>query len=251
MTKKSVLPDSWDCPQVFRDRLGSEAGHQRIMVDEDHLLIILHAPPEVGQSTREGRFFWRKPSGEWESSIKGHKLALKFHLDEFQKIVLDLEDVESSATTSSDYFPVLEKLAPVLRTISHLHQVLQDARKAVVHDKDLINLRDEAYQLVRMAELCQASAKNGLEFSLAKKAEEQANAAHQMSVASHRLNLLAGFFFPIVTIASIFGMGLIEIPEENRAIVFIALMVIGFIGGVILTGFMAAKSKRGEPKKRK
>ena len=69
--KKTMLPTSWEVPQVFRDRLGSRVGRQRAMVAEGHLLLVLHAPPAPDQDEREGRFFWRKPDGTWVSDRMG------------------------------------------------------------------------------------------------------------------------------------------------------------------------------------
>lgn len=247
MIKRSVLPESWECPQVFRDRLGENAGHQRIMVHQEHLLIILHAPPEADQQSRTGRLFWRKPDGTWQATEKGGKTALVKHLQEFEQILVKLEDQDEHATRSEDYFPVLEQLAPILRSISHLYQVLQEARKAVPMDKDLINYRDKSYQLMRTAELCNASAKNGLEFSIAKKADEQAASAQKMAVAAHRLNLLAGFFFPLVTIASVFGMQLLPIDPAYSTGLFFVLIAVGLICGFLLTLFVSVKSKPAPP----
>lgn len=213
------------------------------MVHEGHLLIILHAPPEAGEVERQGCLFWRTPAGEWRSTEKGGRLALKSHLDEFEKILRELEQLDDAATRSAEYFLILDRIAPLLRTANHQHQVLQEARKAVPDDRDLIIHRDRSYHILRTAELCQESVKNGLESALARKTEEQADAAHRMSVAAHRLNLLAGFFFPVLTLASIFGMGLLEIDPDYRVFVFAVLMIVGLLTGCILTWFLSASTK--------
>ena len=244
MNRRPVLPETWNCPQIFRDRLGSDAGHQRTMVHDGHLLLILHAPPRSGEIQRQGRLFWRQPNGDWMSTEKGGLSALKLHLQEFQEILLELEKREEVAEGSADYFPLLEDLAPLQRTLTHLHNSLQEARKAISSDKDLINLRDQSYQLVRSVELCQTSAKNGLEYTMAKKTEEQAAAAHQMALAAHRLNLLAGFFFPLVTIATIFSMPLIPIPAEHSHTLFYLIMGIGLVSGILLTAFVSTRKPK-------
>ncbi|MEN9678301.1 MAG: hypothetical protein RIS76_4197 [Verrucomicrobiota bacterium] len=42
----SVLPKLWTTiPEAIRNRLGREAGPQRAMLEEDHLLLILHQIP--------------------------------------------------------------------------------------------------------------------------------------------------------------------------------------------------------------
>jgi hypothetical protein len=65
---------------------------------------------------------------------------------------------------------------------------LQEARDGVGDDKDLISLRDRAYELEREAELLDGDAKNGLDFCVARRAEEQAESSARIEKASHRLN---------------------------------------------------------------
>ena len=239
-----ILPQGWDVPQIFRDRLGDDYGRQRIMFHEGHLLLVLHAPPKPNQNVREGRVFWRKPNGDWAAKDGGGFAALKKHFLEFENVLEACEQQGEVAESPREYFSAIEGLTPIQRTASNLYQVMQEARKTVSEDRSLILLRDEAYQLSRRADLEFASAKNGLEFSMAKKTEEQADATYQMSVASHRLNLLASFFFPIVTVASIFGTGLIQVDQNDAWATLAGLMLFGLICGAILTFFVTRKHKR-------
>ncbi len=149
----------------------------------------------------------------------------------------------------ANIFSAIEGLAPIQRTASNLYHVMQEARKTVSEDRSLILLRDESYQFSRRADLEFASAKNGLEFSMAKKTEEQADATYQMSVASHRLNLLASFFFPIVTVASIFGTGLIHVNQNYASATLAGLMLFGLICGSILTFFVTRRARRHKREK--
>ena len=68
MAEKSVLPPLWKVPQEFRNRLGEQAGRQRVMFCDGHLLLVLHRPPKEDEVQRKGRFFWRSPDGTWTSS---------------------------------------------------------------------------------------------------------------------------------------------------------------------------------------
>jgi hypothetical protein len=43
---------------------------------------------------------------------------------------------------------------------------------------------------------------------MARKSEQQAEEALRMSTSAHRLNMLASFFFPMVTLAAILGTNL-------------------------------------------
>ena len=239
-----ILPTAWDVPQIFRDRLGDDYGRQRIMFHEGHLLLVLHAPPQPNQNAREGRVFWRKPNGDWSAKDVGGFGALKEHFADFESVLETCEKQGEVAESPREYFSVIENLTPVQRTISNLYSVMQEARKTVSEDRNLILLRDEAYQLSRRAELEFASAKNGLDFSMAKKTEEQADATFQMGVASHRLNLLASFFFPIVTIASIFGTGLIQVKPKYAWPTLVGLLFFGLVFGAVLTFFVTRKHSR-------
>ena len=88
MTAKSVLPPLWEVPQKFRDRLGDQAGRQRAMLSDGHLLLVLHKPPHGDEPERKGRFFWRNPAGEWKASeLRGGVNAVRMHLDEYAELL--------------------------------------------------------------------------------------------------------------------------------------------------------------------
>src|SRR5438045_260505 len=65
----NVIPHNWEVPQVFRGRLGTHAGRQRVMSADGHLLLILHEVPGRKEATERGaRLYWRKPDGTWQST---------------------------------------------------------------------------------------------------------------------------------------------------------------------------------------
>jgi hypothetical protein len=47
MSEESVLPATGEVSQVFRDRWASKVGRQRAMLADDHLLLVLYAPPRA------------------------------------------------------------------------------------------------------------------------------------------------------------------------------------------------------------
>ena len=56
-----------------------------------------------------------------------------------------------------------------------------------------------------------------------------------MSVAAHRLNILAAFFFPLATLSAIFGMNLRHgFETEPWPAPFIVLIALGLGIGIIL-----------------
>jgi hypothetical protein len=50
------LPKTWEVPDAIRQRLGHEAGPQRSMLEEGHLLIIVHHIPTPEQIDRKPAF---------------------------------------------------------------------------------------------------------------------------------------------------------------------------------------------------
>jgi hypothetical protein len=45
MQERSLLPDEWNVPAIFRARLGEMVGRKRLMLAQGHLLLVLHAAP--------------------------------------------------------------------------------------------------------------------------------------------------------------------------------------------------------------
>lgn len=247
MEPKSLLPSTWEVPELFRHRIGSGPGRQRAMFAEGHLLLVLHAPPKADQEEREGRLFWRAPDGTWTTNERGAgQAAIERHLNEFADAIEELEQRENSASAAEDYFGVVENLAPIQRSTKNLHQVFQDARQLAPDIREIINYRDRAYNIERTAELLYNVAKTGLDFAIARRAEEQAQASQKMATASHRLNILVAFFFPLATLTSLFGTnlknGLEEMPGPWP---FMILLAGGLVSGAILTAFIT--SSRNKP----
>jgi hypothetical protein len=236
----SVLPAVWEVPATIRNRLGDQAGRQRAMFHDGHLLLVLHAPPGPDEIERRGRLFWREPNATWHATEQGAgRAALARHIDEFADLLEGLESRWREATSADEYFAVLNAAAPLHRAARHLHQTLQQAREMVPGDRDLINFRDRSYAVERTADLLCDDTKNALDFAVARRAEEQARSSYRMAVSAHRLNLLAAFFFPIATLSAIFGMELRNGLESLDApLPFLGVLGAGLLGGVVLTGFV-------------
>jgi hypothetical protein len=239
----SPLPKPWNLPDSIRNRLGRDAGPQRAMFEEGHLLIILHELPKPDERERKPALFWRNPQGEWRSNaMSGSGLpTLANHLRAYDLKLTELDAAEVQAATAAEYHQVLEVLAPVLRASRGLHRALQQARELVPDEHELINLRDQSASIERTAELLLQDAQFGLNFVQARQAEAQAAAARQMAKTAHRLNLLAALFLPLTALASIFGMDihsrLADTPEN-----FWMICAAGITTGLIV---MAMLSKRG------
>ena len=248
-TTKSLIPATWDVPAEFKSRMGEKVGRQRVMQAEGQLLLVLHAPPKKDEPQRRGRLFWRKADGSWLSNELGSgSAALARHLGEFEDLIERYDRQEDDAAGVDEMFSILESMVPVQRTARNLHATLQDARQMLANDRDLINFRDRAYEIERTAELLVGDLKNALDFAVAKKSEEQADSSHQMALQSHRLNMLAAFFFPIATLMAIFGSELHSGLEKyvTEPVLFTVVLGAGLLLGVVLAGFLAAT---GQPER--
>jgi hypothetical protein len=237
------LPHEWKVPALFHRRLGDAAGRQRVMNADGHLLLILHEPPDPGAPDRAARLFWRDPEGRWRATTAADGVpVLRRHLAKFAERVEELEKRWKAAQSAADYFELLRALAPVHRTTRNLHATLQQARELAPADRDLINLRDQAGELERAVELLHGDARNGLDFTIAHQAEQQAERTYDMAVAAHRLNLLAAVFFPVATLSAIFGMNLahgLEVPGAGA--LFWVVLAFGLVSGVLLARVIARK----------
>lgn len=215
----TLIPHTWNVPQRFRERLGHQVGRQRAMLDQGHLLLVLHAPPDPDEpQRRDGCFFWRLPDGAWRSApAPGGQAALRAHLDAFGRAARDLEERIEGADQAEEWFQALRVASPLARAARHLHAALQAAREALPEDRELIALRDQAGDVERAAELLQELAREGLEFTIARRSEEQAVQGEAMLVASHRLNVLAAVFLPMTALAGVMGMNLKSGLEDVRS----------------------------------
>lgn len=239
------MPSDWRVPEVLVRRLGDGTGRQRAMEADGHLLLVLHAPPRAGEPERTGRLFWRDPAGNWRSTLSGEgTTALRRHVAEFADRTEKLEGGWQKASSARDYFLLLREIAPLYRTSRNLHATLQKARETMSADLDLLNARDQAGEVERALELLQADAKNGLEFTVAHQAEEEARRSFEMAVSAHRLNLLAAAFFPIATLAAVFGMNLPHGMEGwSTPAHFWGIIGLGMAWGLVLALLIARKPR--------
>ncbi len=245
MPTSPLLPPNWDLPEEIVNRLGRRAGRQRAMFADGHLLLILHRVPGEEHLERKSRFFWRSPEGIWSSSDLGPGVeAVQKHLNEYATAKDTYEDAMEAAHTAEGFFHVLEDLAPVLRSSRNLHAALQEARNLDKTDRDIISLRDQAYDVERAFDLLYTETKHAQELAVARRTEDLARASHAMSASAHRLNILAAFFFPVATLATIFGTNLQHGFEAMWAPgPFLLMVLLGLLTGLALKSWIAGKSK--------
>jgi Mg2+ and Co2+ transporter CorA len=253
MTAKSSLPSLWELPEELRSRLGQRAGRQRVLSAAGHLLLVLHAPPKSNVARRRARYFWRRPDGSWISSNLGTGVqALDRHLSEYAELIEHYDEQDEGAEAAEDHFAVLRALAPLHRSARHMHQTLQEARQLCREDRHLLDARDRAYEIERAAELAFSDARHGLDFTVARRAEQQAKSSFRMAVSAHRLNLLAAFFFPLAALSALFGMNVQNGMEKLAPPVpFLVIVLAGMACGFVLRSLVsweprAEMAKRAE-----
>ena len=242
----ALLPAAWQVPEAFRQRLGEQAGKQRAMFDDGHLLVVLHAPPKPDEPEREGRFFWRDASGKWTpSGASPGQPGLGELLAELERAIDALQQAEDAAKSARNYFDLLNRLNPLVRSTRNLHRTLQEAREHVPEDRQLLLWRDRSYAIARSAELLHADAKNALDFAVAERAEEEAESNRRVEAAAFRLNVLVACFFPVATLAAILGTnmhhGLEGMDEQYGPLPLLAVLGVGLLLGIVLAGFITRK----------
>jgi hypothetical protein len=239
-----IIPPTWSLPPAIRARLGQTTyGRQRAVVEEGHLLLVLHQPPGADDSRREGVLFWRNPAGDWQFSRGGPgPNALKRHVQAYAEVEGKLTQDYEKATDTTALFNLVEALTPLTRAARNMHQALQTAREAVKGDTFLIETRDLAYEITRNLELLLEDVRNAIQYRMAREAEEQAKSSKEALHASHRLNILAALFFPLTAIASLFGMNLAHGLDEKSPVMFWLIFVAGTGLGFAMKGWVLGKT---------
>jgi hypothetical protein len=229
------LPLSWALPEQIKNRFGQKSsGKQRAMIADGHLLLVLHKVPQLLEQSREAVFFWRKPDGNWEHSGGGVGLQpLIKHLQDYSSAEEKFIAEYKTARRAEDFFRILEGMAPLRLATKHLHATLQAAREGIPGDRDLIDLRDWAYDIERTLDLLYENTKNALDYDIARRAEEQNKLGLAAVESGHRLNILAAIFYPLTAISCVFGMNVSNGFENTPITLFwlISLMALalGFV----------------------
>ncbi len=239
-----LIPATWQLPDYFRGRLGSTVGRQRVMQDGGQLLIVAHQAPVADENVRRGVLFWFD-SLQWHASNgEPGKIAIQKLIDGYVARIDAFDQQESRAQRAQEYLPLLDGLAPLMRSSRNLYDVLEEARKTAPNLRELIDLRDRAYEMSRTAELLYQDAKNSMEVAVVRRAEEQAEASHKMSVSAHRLNTMAAIFFPLATLGAVFGTTLTDNWSWAKTPApFLLFVMSGLLAGFFLALFVNRKSR--------
>jgi hypothetical protein len=240
-----IIPPTWNLPETIRVRLSqSTYGRQRAIVEEGHLLLVLHKPPGPHDRGREGVLFWRHPAGEWQCNRGGPGPGgLKRHVQSYVDIEGTLTQEYEAASTANALFDLQETLTPLTRAARNMQHALQAAREAVKQDLFIIEMRDLADEVERNLELLLEDVRNAIQHSTAREAETQAQASKEALKASHRLNTLAALFLPLTAISSLFSMNFEHGLNEHSPILFWLIFAGGVTLGFAIKSWVTAKAK--------
>jgi hypothetical protein len=240
-----IIPANWSLPDSIRSRISQTTyGRQRAIVEDGHVLIILHKPPGPDDRTRDSVLFWRNPAGEWHfnrGAAGSGNTALKRHVQTYVDVEAKLtQDYEKAAGTEA-LFNLLEELTPMSRATENMYLALQAAREAVKGDLFLIEVRDLAYEVSRNIDLLLEDVRNAIQYRAAREAEAQSHASREALQAGHRLNILAALFFPLTAITSVFGMNLRHGLDDQSALLFWVIFAAGVALGFFFKGWVLGK----------
>ena len=231
----------WSLPPEIEARLGDESyGRQRAIYEAEHLLLLLHAPPQPSTIERETLVFLRRPDGSFHCNGQPDgERRLRALLAEYRKLWEECDQQYDAAQSASDLFHLLERLAPLNRATTNMANVLQSARDHVHDDRLVLNLRDESYEISRAYDLLVIDAKLKLDYKIASNAEQSSVKAEEMAAAQHKLNVLAALTFPVMALATVLGMNLRHGMEEETPLLFLCVLGISLATGILVRRWVA------------
>lgn len=248
-----IIPASWNLPDAIRARLGQTTyGRQRAIIENGHLVIVLHKPPGPDDRVREGVLFWRSPDGDWQCNRGGPGPGgLKRHVQSYAELETSHTAQYEKATDIDTLFILMDALTPLSRSARNMHVALQAAREAFKAEPFIIEMRDMASDIERNYELLLDDVKTEIQHRTARDAQAQAQNAKAALQASHRLNILAALFFPLTAVTSLFGMNFAHGFNKDSSGMFWLVFIISATLGFAMKGWVLGKTAGGETAKKK
>jgi hypothetical protein len=248
----SYLPKHFEMDQDLLEQMSGRTGCQRCVSGQSgEMLIVVHDVPAPGIPERRALFFWHQKDGNWIGAESGGLRGLYELLETYARAIDVHEAVVDDADTAKEIFTILRHAGPLSRSARNLHLALQEAAVKFPKDKELRMLRDRAHENERAAELLYADARVALEFYRAERAEEQAQSSDRLAKIGFRLNLLAGFFLPLVALGGLMGMNVNLPPFVQNSFwgIFFGGLSIGLILVTLVgyrTGYKASREDQNK-----
>lgn len=236
------LPAHFKLEPELLEHFSNRPGHQRCVEGRDELLLVLHEVPRPGIPERDAVFFWKRMGGRWHQPGGTGLSELTDLLDRYAKAIDRNEEKLDKAVTAADIFGILRHSGPLARSTRNLALALEQALVAAHDDREIRTCRDRARELERAAELLHGDARIALEFWRAERAEEHARSSARLSRIAFRMNLLAGFFLPMMALSGLLGMN-VKIPDGAQPY-FWGVVAAGLVIGAVLLLVLAHNTGR-------
>lgn len=233
------LPDHYQIEPELREQMSGRPGHQRCIVGKGELLLVLHEVPRPAIPERDALFYWKRKDGTWMQPSGSGLNELGELLDRFARAIDAHEEVIDLADTAAEIFAILRHSGPLSRSTRNLVQALEQALVKDPDDREIRGYHDRAREIERAADLLNIDARVALDFWRAIQAEKHARSGARLNRIAFRLNLLAGFFLPLVAFGGLFGMN-VDIPEFMKPMFWGILL-----GGLTVGGFLLWMVGRG------
>lgn len=232
LEEKLKLPENFEIERELGEQLSGRPGHQRCVVGHAELLLVLHEVPRAGVPEREAVFFWRRQDGRWVQPGGLGLNELEALLDRYARAIDANEEVLEITESTEQVFGILRHAGPLSRSTRNIVQALEQTLIQEPDDKQIRAFRDRARELDRAAELLQSDARETLMFWQAEASEEHSKSADRLGNILFKLNLITGFFLPLVALGGLFGMN-VDLPHFIRGLFWWI-----FFGGLIVGGFL-------------
>ncbi len=233
MTEEKLrLPEHFEIERELSEQLSGRPGHQRCVVGHDELLLVLHEVPEPGIPERDAVFFWRRLDGRWLQPGGAGLDELEALLDRYARAIDGNEEILEKTESTQQVFGILRHAGPIARSSRNLVQSLEQVLVQEPDDREIRAFRDRARELERAAELLHSDARETLVYWQAEASEQHAKSADRLGNILFKLNLVTGFFLPLVALGGLFGMNL-DLPEFLRGMFWWV-----FFGGLAIGGLL-------------
>jgi Mg2+ and Co2+ transporter CorA len=230
MDEKLKLPAHYKLERELLEQLSGRPGHQRCVVGHDELLLVLHDVPKAGVPEREALFFWKNMDRRWIQPGGPGLDGLGDLLDRYAKVIDEKEELLEITEIAQDIFEILRQAGPMARSLRNLVGALEQVLVQEPEDREVRTFRDRARELERAAELLQGDARETMLFWQAEASEEHAKSAERLGNILFKLNLVTGFFLPLVALGGLFGMN-VDLPDFVRGMFWWI-----FFGGLTVGG---------------
>jgi len=232
MNEKLRLPEHYELERELLEQLSGRPGHQRCVVGHDELLLVLHEVPQAGIPERQALFFWRGQNGRWIQPGGPGLDEVGALLERYAATIDANEEVLEVTESTEDLFGILRHAGPLFRSMRNIVSALEQALAQEPEDKQIRSFRDRAQELERASELLQIDARETMIFWQAEASEQHAKSADRLGDILFKLNLVTGFFLPLVAFGGLFGMN-VDLPEFVKGLFWWI-----FSGGLIVGGLL-------------